>query len=97
MGSAPAWPVAYRVPRRPRDRGGEAEGARQKEVVAVISWPEAQTSSLRGGGENRRCATALGTEQVVSLIPGSVGYYISHTHCAYDYLGPFGLLWVHMA
>ena len=26
----------------------EAEGARQKEVVAVTSWPEAHTSSLRG-------------------------------------------------
>ena len=38
----------------------------------------------------------LGTEQVVSSIPGSVGY-ISHVHWAYDYLGPFGVLWVHMA
>ena len=28
----------------------------------------------------------LGTEQVVSSIPGNVGY-ISHVHCAYDYLG----------
>ena len=27
---------------------------------------------------------------------GSVGY-ISHVHWAYDYLGPFGVLWVHMA
>ena len=33
--------------------------------------------------------------QVVSD-PGSVGY-ISHVHLAYDYLGPFGVLWVHMA
>ena len=40
-----------------------------------------------------RCAR---TEQVVSSIPGSVGY-ISHVHGAYDYLGPFGVLWVHMA
>ena len=38
----------------------------------------------------------LGTEQVVSSIPGSVGY-ISHVHWAYDYLGPFGVLWIHMA
>ena len=38
----------------------------------------------------------LGTEQVVSSIPGSVGY-ISHVHWAYDYLGPFAVLWVHMA
>ena len=29
------------------------------------------------------------------LIPGSVGY-ISHVH-SYNYLGPFGVLWVHMA
>ena len=29
-------------------------------------------------------------------VPGSVGY-ISHVHWAYDYLGPFGILWVHMA
>ena len=35
-------------------------------------------------------------EQVVSSIPGSVGY-ISHVHRAYDYLGPFGVPWVHMA
>ena len=34
--------------------------------------------------------------QVVSSTPGSVGY-ISHVHWAYDYLGPFGVLWVHMA
>ena len=27
---------------------------------------------------------------------GSVGY-ISHVHTAYDYLGSFGVLWVHMA
>ena len=32
-------------------------------------------------------------EKIVSLIPGSVGY-ISHVHWAYDYLGPFGVLWV---
>ena len=38
----------------------------------------------------------LGTEQVVSSIPGSVEY-IFHVHWAYDYLGPFGVLWVHMA
>ena len=38
----------------------------------------------------------LGREQVVSSIPGSVGY-ISHVRRAYDYLGPFGVLWVHMA
>ena len=31
-------------------------------------------------------STPLGTEQVVSSIPGSVGY-ISHVHWAYDYLG----------
>ena len=31
----------------------------------------------------------LGTEQVVSLIPGSFGY-ISHVPGAYDYLDPFG-------
>ena len=37
-----------------------------------------------------------GTEQVVSSIPGSVGY-ISHVHWAYDYSGPFGVYWVHMA
>ena len=24
-------------------------------------------------------------------------YIISHVHQAYDYLGPFGILWVHMA
>ena len=24
-------------------------------------------------------------------------YIISHVHRAYDYLGPFGVLWVHMA
>ena len=36
-----------------------------------------------------------GTEQVVSLIPGSVGY-IFHVHWAYDYLGPFGVLWVYI-
>ena len=36
------------------------------------------------------------TEQVVSSIPGRVGY-ISHVHWAYDYLGLFGVLWVHMA
>ena len=35
----------------------EAEWARQKEVVAVTSWPEAKTCSLRGL-ENRRYATA---------------------------------------
>ena len=35
-------------------------------------------------------------EQVVSSIPGSVGY-ISHVQRAYNYLGPFGVLWVHMA
>ena len=34
--------------------------------------------------------------QVVSSIPGSDGY-ISHIHWAYDYLDPFGVLWVHMA
>ena len=38
----------------------------------------------------------LQTEQVVSSIPGRVGY-ISHVHRAYDYLGPFGVLRVHMA
>ena len=42
----------------------------------------------------------LGTEQVVSSIPGSVGY-ISYpmfiVHGTYDYLGPFGVLWVYMA
>ena len=38
----------------------------------------------------------FGTEQAVSSIPGSVGY-ISHVHWVYDYLGPFGVLWVHMA
>ena len=32
----------------------------------------------------------------MTSIPGSVGY-ISHVHEAYDYLGPFGVLWVHMA
>ena len=32
----------------------------------------------------------------MSSIPGSVGY-ISHVHWAYDYLGPFEVLWVHMA
>ena len=36
------------------------------------------------------------SRKVVSSIPGSVGY-ISHVHWAYDYLGPFGFLWVHMA
>ena len=36
----------------------------------------------------------LGTEQVVSSIPSNVGY-ISHVNWAYDYLGPFGVLWVH--
>ena len=41
-------------------------------------------------------STPLGTEQVVSSIPGSVGY-ISHVHWAYDYLGPFEGLWAHMA
>ena len=35
-------------------------------------------------------------QQVVSSIPGSVGY-ISHVHKAYDYLGPFAILWVHTA
>ena len=35
----------------------------------------------------------LETEQVVSSIPGSVRY-ISHVHRAYDYLGPFGVLWL---
>ena len=38
----------------------------------------------------------IGTEQVVSSIPGSVGY-ISHVHWAYDYIGLFWVLWVHMA
>ena len=37
------------------------------------------------------------TEQVVSSIPGSVGYIIAHVHRAYDYLGSFGVVWVHMA
>ena len=41
-----------------------------------------------------RCA--LGTEQVASSSPGSVGY-ISHVHRTYDYLDSFGVLWVHMA
>ena len=35
----------------------------------------------------------LGTEQVVSLIPGSVGY-ISHVDWAYDYSGSFGVFWL---
>ena len=38
---------------------------------------------------------ALGTEQVVSSIPGSVGS-ISHVHRAYDYSGLFGVLCVYM-
>ena len=39
-------------------------------------------------------------KQVASSIPGSVGYIsypLAHVHRAYDYLGPFGVLWVHMA
>ena len=42
---------------------------------------------------------ALWTEQVASSIPGSVGYIIiiSPVHRAYDYSGPFGVLWVHIA
>ena len=32
----------------------------------------------------------------LSSIPDSVGY-ISHVHWPYDYLGSFGVLWVHMA
>ena len=32
----------------------------------------------------------------MSSIPRSVGY-IFHVHRAYDYLGSFGVLWVHMA
>ena len=43
-----------RAPQAPRPRGGPRgwrgpPGARLKEVVAVTSWPGAQTSSLRGG------------------------------------------------
>ena len=40
---------------------------------------------------------ALGTEQVVSWIPGSVGYtsYPMFIHRAYDYWGPFGVLCEH--
>ena len=34
--------------------------------------------------------------ELVSSIPGSVGY-IFHVYWTYDYLGPFGVLWVHMA
>ena len=43
-----------------------------------------------------QCKSRLGRNRFVSSIPGSVGY-ISHVHWAYDYLGPFGVLWVHMA
>ena len=57
------------------------------------------TDSLWPGGIGSR----LGTEQVVSSIPGSVGYklypiFIEPTITwVPSYLGPFGVLWVHMA
>ena len=35
-----------------------------------------------------------GTGFEFEFCPGSVGY-ISRVHGAYDYLGPFGFLWVH--
>ena len=40
--------------------------------------------------------SCLGRNRLWVSIPGSVGY-ISHVHWAYDYLGSFGVLWVHMA
>ena len=41
----------------------------------------------------------LRRDRVGCSIPGSVWNisYILHVHRAYDYLGPFGVLWVHMA
>ena len=57
------------------------------------SFPEKRTKSVT---VTQWFRLPLGTEQVVSSIPGSVGY-ISHVHWAYDYLGPFGVLRVHMA
>ena len=38
----------------------------------------------------------LKTEQAASLSPGCVGY-IYYVHRAYDYSGPCGVLWVHIA
>ena len=39
----------------------------------------------------------LVTNQAFSLVPGAMWYIIiiSHVHRAYDYMGSFGVLWVH--
>ena len=38
-----------------------------------------------------------GCKHYTSMIYVCVNSNISHIHRAYDYLGPFGVLWVHMA
>ena len=58
---------------------------------------EEEMRSRGGGGVEQQLQLPLGSEEVVSSIPGSVGYTIFHVHLAYDYLGPFGVLWVHVA
>ena len=77
-----------------------------KTYVSVNQLVSTCLYSMRSGWTSKQGVTRLtiqslwyrlllGTEQVVSSIPGSVGY-IFHVHWAYDYLGPFGVLWVYI-